>query len=248
MDLDGCPRKYPPVIDFEMCLGQAGSAFSALLREESLDVAIPSCPGWVLADLARHLVGVFDFAATAVVEGRESDVVPPAVDLRDLPSSFDGGLRRMQTALAGADAALPCWTMAPPANAGFWKRRMTHETWLHLWDAESAVSRTPTSMPPELAADGVLEVVEMFYPRQVRLGRIPPLRDRLRMEMADVHGSPVLFLPDADAPGPADATVVGSAHEVLLLLWGRRTAETAAIQTLGDTTALQRVLSTAVTP
>ena len=45
---------------------------------------------------------------------------------------------------------------------------------MHLWDAEHALGLAQP-IEPDLAWDGVAEVVDILYPRQVRLGRTTPL-------------------------------------------------------------------------
>ena len=102
-----------------------------------------------------------------------------------------------------------------PANrtAGFWRRRQVHEVRLHLWDAERAVGE-PTPYDAALAWDGVLEVQEVVYPRQVRLERIEPLARRLDLVATDG--------PWRTSLGDGEPVEVRATAEVLLrLLWHR---------------------------
>ncbi len=55
---------------------------------------------------------------------------------------------------------------------------------MHRWDLGAALGRD-LGYPAELAVDGVDEVVTMFFPRQVRLGRIPPLTRSLAVAVDD---------------------------------------------------------------
>ena len=54
---------------------------------------------------------------------------------------------------------------------------------MHAWDIWAAVGRD-VGYDEVLALDGIDEVVTMFVPRQVRLGRIGPLTRSLAMEWA----------------------------------------------------------------
>jgi len=47
---------------------------------------------------------------------------------------------------------------------------------LHRWDLATAIGQ-PADLDPGLANDGIDEGGTMFFPRQVRLGRQPPLTD-----------------------------------------------------------------------
>lgn len=84
---------------------------------------------------------------------------------------------------------------------------------MHVWDADDAL-RQPRSIDPLLAWDGVLEVRDVIYPRQVRLGRVQPLSRSVHMVATDVGGDAVF--------GDGEPIVLHGEAEVLLrLLWHR---------------------------
>ena len=93
-------------------------------------------------------------------------------------------------------------------------RRQAHETVLHTVDAAESQG-TVTSLDPALALDGVDEVVTMFFPRQLRLGRTALLPATLGL--APTEGGHWVL----GGAGDPDATVSGPAEAVLLLLWHR---------------------------
>ena len=68
---------------------------------------------------------------------------------------------------------------------------------MHRWDLGAALGRDP-GYPDALAADGVDEVVTMFFPRQVRLQRTAPLSTSLAV-VADGPSRPGCW--PATAPG-----------------------------------------------
>lgn len=101
------------------------------------------------------------------------------------------------------------------------------ETLIHRWDAEHALG-ADGRLDPALAADGVAEVVDTMTPRQIRLGRTGPLPYAIRLTASDTQSSWVL------GPGDPVATVRGTAAELLLMLWGRLSADDQAITWEGD--------------
>ena len=91
---------------------------------------------------------------------------------------------------------------------------------MHRWDLGTALGRD-LGYPAALAADGVDEVVTMFFPRQVRLGRIPPLTRSLAVVAATARRWTLHGDGTGEPTGPADAAVSGPADALVLLLWGR---------------------------
>ena len=85
---------------------------------------------------------------------------------------------------------------------------------MHLWDAEQAVG-VARPIEAELAWDGVAEVVDVLYPRQVRLGRTTTLTPAVRLTASDLDDSIVI--------GDGNAVDVVAPAEVLLrTLWHRQ--------------------------
>ncbi|QSR30081.1 hypothetical protein CFI00_06045 [Nocardioides sp. S5] len=116
--------------------------------------------------------------------------------------------------LTSTAADAPAWTLDDRhPTAAFWRRRQVHETVMHLWDADNALGQ-PRPIDPLLAWDGVLEVRDVIYPRQVRLGRVQPMPRSVHLVATDVRGDAVL--------GEGESIELHGATEVLLrLLWHR---------------------------
>jgi uncharacterized protein (TIGR03083 family) len=224
-------------------LGRACDAFAACLETGDLDAAVPDCPGWTLTDLAHHLGGVHRWARTAVVEGRSGQKTFDApADREALVGWFRDGATALADTLRASDPATPCWTIGTdPHVAGFWFRRQAHETVLHARDAGAAAPLDPT-----LALDGVDEVVTMFLPRQLRLGRTAPLAAALALT-PDEGGRWLLARADDPVADP-DATVAGPAEAVLLLLWHRIDLDDPCLTVSGSRAAADAVLAAALTP
>lgn len=222
----------------------------AILADGDLARDIAGCPGWDLAELGQHVGGIYRFA-TAGVEGRAIDEPTGPRERAALLDWVDSGLAPLLTVFEPRDWTRDCWTFAPPHRVGFWVRRMCHETALHLWDAETSEGSS-AGIDPVLAADGVEEVVTMFFPRQVRLGRISALHDRVEIVLSDQVGAPAMILQghgsaQIDARVP-DAVVRGPASDILLMLWKRLPRLPETIEVEGDRAAFERVFASALTP
>lgn len=233
--------------------GAERAAFGRVLEDGDLDAPVPSCPDWRLRELAAHLGGVHRWTRLTVLagQGSDGDPKPAALVEHPVPSErpalvdwFEDGGAELERTLAETDPGAPCWTLAPPAVVGFWMRRQAHETALHRWDAQRSAG-TPKPIDPALAADGVAEVVDVMFPRQVRLGRLRPLVHGLRVEIAG--GAAYTLAGDGTAPGPADATVAGPPEALLLLLWKRTTLDDPRISLTGSQDAAVEVLGAPIT-
>jgi uncharacterized protein (TIGR03083 family) len=112
------------------------------------------------------------------------------------------------------------------------------ETVVHRWDAERAVGE-PQPIDPSLAADGVAEVVDLMMPRQVKLGRIPPLPTTVLLRATDSADDWVL------GDGEPTAEVAAAAETLLLLLWHRVDPADPRVRITGEAAG---VLSLALAP
>ena len=239
-------------VDHLAALDEAASAFSRLLRDGDPAAPVPSCPGWCVSDLAAHLGVVHRWATSVVAGGEVVEEGPGPGDDEDLVVWFDQGAGALLEVLGATDPGRPTWGFGPPPRvAGFWRRRQAHETAMHLVDLDLASGLAPR-YPEALALDGVREVAEVFFPRQVRLGRIAPLTRSLRLAPADIPGVDVVLASDGTSPPPAaegaDATVSAPAEVLVRLLWGRAALDDDDIEILGDPQAAAEVLGAGIVP
>jgi uncharacterized protein (TIGR03083 family) len=202
-------------------LAEATRRFATILDISDLGAAVPSCPSWTVDDLVRHLGGIHSWAAGRVGadtgDGTPAGAGVPQESLRQWYSEQAENLVETLMA-AGPDA--PAWVFGPvsgPGNVAFWIRRQMHETVVHTWDLLSAQG-IDDNLDPALAWDGVAEVAEVFYPRQVALGRTPPLPAALRLEATDLD-RPAVTIGDGE-----QVTLALPAADLLLTLWRRREA------------------------
>ncbi|KRE96338.1 hypothetical protein ASG76_04770 [Nocardioides sp. Soil774] len=225
-----------PTPDWLALLRARTDTFADLVRDADLDAPVTHRPDWTVHDLVAHLGGVHEWAAHAVVAGDPdlSPEQPSATDSRELAEWYADRAAHLLDVLTRTPSDAPAWTLdRDDRTAGFWRRRQVHETAMHVWDLEEALGQ-PRPIDPWLAWDGVLEVVDVLHPRQVRLGRAQPPADAVRLIATDVSGDVTI--------GHGDPVVVRDRAEVLLrLLWHR-----------ADVTALDpraaALLSAAVTP
>ena len=111
---------------------------------------------------------------------------------------------------------------------------------MHAWDAETAVG-VASSLEPELAWDGVAEILEVFVPRMRARGLLGELPQSVRLTATDADGDVVI----GDGSEPV-AGVTGPAADVLLHLWKRIDGD--RLTWTGDVSAGRDVLARALTP
>ncbi len=109
---------------------------------------------------------------------------------------------------------------------------------MHRFDVEYAAGLDANTRT-DLAVEGISEVVDFLFPRQIELGRANPLPGRIVLTATDAPEEWVL----GDS-GP-EAQVSGTAGGLLLMLWKRPHP---SLTREGDGAALASLDSTAVTP
>ena len=125
------------------------------VARSDLGAAVPTCGDWTLRDLAGHmgwvhgLVGSYVAGRATEPLGREQ--MPQVPDDDSAVDFAADALDRLVDALAGIDPDTPVWNWSPRPDAGFYFRRMLHETSVHRWDAENAVGETDRSMASRAA-------------------------------------------------------------------------------------------------
>lgn len=256
-------------MDHLALLTDATAAFAAALADADPTAVVPACPPWRVRDLADHVGTVHQWARHAVLAGDPDAVTEPApadAGAADLATWYAGHARTLVSALAEREPDVPAWTFAEPATCAFWRRRQVHETTMHLLDLHQAAARgaapgagpaahrrgLPGLLGPHpagvaLAADGIDEVVTMFWPRQVRLGRAVPPSAPLALRAVDAGRTWLLGDPTASgAPEAPRAALSADAATLLLVLWRRLPLDAASVE--GDPEVAAAALDRAVTP
>lgn len=128
---------------------------------------VPTCPDWDAADLLWHLTGVQHFWGR-IVGDRLTDIddleeAARPTSYADLLASFDEASALLVDALAETADEVAVWTwFTPDESVRFVRRRQAHEALIHRVDAELVAGRV-TDLDPTLAADGVLEGLQVQY-------------------------------------------------------------------------------------
>jgi uncharacterized protein (TIGR03083 family) len=227
-------------VDYVTAYAEAAGEVVSAIGASDMGARVPGCPGWSTYDLVVHLGNVHAWAATILETGaeapRQTDE-PPSKRARAVAQWYSGKAEDLLTVLRESRAADSCWTFSRDhRTTGFWQRRQAHETAVHLADLRASSSRRPSRLhagfTPALAADGALEVLEVFLPRMHDRGKPAELRAPLLVHARDtrdtwlltpvVEGPPKVSVvhPDDDVDDTADL-VAAPAAELMLLLWQR---------------------------
>jgi uncharacterized protein (TIGR03083 family) len=216
------------------CLGADVRRLREVAAVTDLQATVPSCPGWTLADLVRHVGRVYLHKVECMRLGRNPEPWPPE-GLDDEPpvELLDRAYGALNSEFASRQPGDPAFTWYPPdQTVGFWIRRMAHETVVHRVDAELAAGSPVDDIPTDLAADGVDEVLVTILQYETAtwpedyvdllasagdraVDVVTPQRSwRVRLGETGVQ----VTEPGDDTPG---AAIGGSAPELLLWLWNR---------------------------
>lgn len=222
------------------------AAFDTAIRATPLDVPVPPCPGWTVADLAYHLGEVHYFWGEVVRRRLAAPEVEPPARPHDgeLVAWAADQAAGLQRALREADPAAPVWTWAPQKDVAFIVRRMAQETAVHRWDAQAAAG-DPRPIEPELASDGVDEFFAFFLDDESRGGAA--VGGSVHLHATDTPGEwlvregadGVLTVTAEHAKG--DAAVRGPASDLLLALWRRIGLD--GVEVLGDRDVAERLVA-----
>lgn len=217
--------------DWIRAIERESLALAAAAASAGWDREVPTCPGWRVRDLVRHLGGVHRWATAHAAQRRPGQMPKPEAErlMASWPNDpelldwFRQGWAGLVTTLAEAPADLNCWSFLPaPSPLAFWARRQAHETGIHRADAEAALG-APGAFPVALAADGLEELIFGFA-RRARL-QLASART-LTLQATDSDESWALELGPSRVTarrGWADSgcRVRGSAWQLFLLLWNR---------------------------
>lgn len=160
------PPSSLTAVDYATAFLEENSAFSELFTDVDPSTPVPTCPGWTLEQLLRH-VGRGDRWAAQIVRERLQEFLDPRSveggkpppERADAISWLQGGARRLVDAVKLTGAETPVWTFLGPRPANWWIRRRLHETAVHR--ADVAISTGGQfALAPEIAADGITEWLE----------------------------------------------------------------------------------------
>jgi uncharacterized protein (TIGR03083 family) len=229
------PERYFALID-------ADTERMVEIGERGLDAAVPSCPGWTVADLIGHQAMVYAHKARVMADNAWPDPWPPD-ELRERPplAFLRDAKDELFQEFARHDVGEQTTTFGDDTSVMFWVRRMALEVAVHRVDAELA-HHAITPVPDDLATDGVDEILEvMLHGNRAEWGvqTDHPVDAAIAVETGGQRWRCVVTEGVVEVvPGsvdPVDTTVSGSPADVFLWLWGRRGDE--AVEVAGDAAA-----------
>jgi uncharacterized protein (TIGR03083 family) len=225
--------------------------------------AVPTCPGWTVGDVTRHVGEVYMHKTMAMREGAEPAQWPPQGIAEAEPI---GLLERAYAGLLDEFAARkpedPAGTWyKPDQTVGFWIRRMAQETVIHRIDAELGAGQPVAPIPSDLAVDGIDELLKIFVAYSVAtwgnyftdiLAGSPGRTYRVETDGAvwRLRSGPGTFrVEDGAGEGTPAVTVSGPPAAMLRWVWNREGAgESSGVRVEGDPESvheLKRCIATA---
>lgn len=188
-----------------------------------LDAQVRWYPGADVAEILRHVGVVHRLVRQWVSEGHRPATLPVMPAGTDVREWFATGWEPLLSTLSGFDPADEVSTWCTyDTTAGFWWRRMAHETAIHAVDVLDAVGWSwPSS--DEFALDGIDEALRLWL--GVALG--PDVRGTgqvVRVVAPQQYWTVGLNDHNVEVghlPVPPDATISADAPTLYRWLWGR---------------------------
>jgi uncharacterized protein (TIGR03083 family) len=245
-------------VDYSAALIEQNRLLADVLLGADPAAPVPTCPGWTLLQLLRH-VGRGDRWAAQIIRERPAGYLDPRQVPDGRPPDDKAGARGWliagaRTVLDAVDEAgsdTEVWTVLGPRPAHWWIRRRLHEATVHRADATFANGGN-YSLSADLSADGIDEWLDRLV---VELAAAPStaIDDGATIALhatdldADSGSWLIRGLPTGiawnrgRAAGPARARLTGSAAELFLALVRRSNVDSARLH--GDAEVWRRWLA-----
>jgi uncharacterized protein (TIGR03083 family) len=226
----GRAQSVPAAGDYLVQLESIGEHITGLISVGRLDATVPSCPGWTLTHLLRHLGATYLWATEIVgdsLNGRHRDMFGRSAAASERAEALageaviawfsDNFAAMIETLSAATQAARPdydCWTFMPDRSGyDFWARRQAHESAIHGIDVQLALGPADevAPVPPWFARDGVDEMLTGFVARPGAALRLAQQRTFAVRSL-----EPDLPYPGEDDPPTPDSWLVTVGPEAIV--------------------------------
>lgn len=220
------PARLDPQRSFELI--DAYTERLLALAAESLEPAVPCCPGWTVRDVVEHVANVYEHKVRVMADNAWPDPWP-AVDQVDVPPLVALSDAKAHLFEEFAEHRLDETTTTFSADddtIAFWVRRMLLEIAVHCYDVELAHGDV-TSIPDDVALDGIDEVLKVmlagpWWAQSVAtrhpVGASVAVTSGEQAWVCQVEAKQVSV---SDGGGDVAGTVSGDPMAVFLWLWGR---------------------------
>jgi uncharacterized protein (TIGR03083 family) len=227
--------EFPAVLRL---IDERATAFgAAIAAAPSLDVPVPTCPGWTLFDLVQHLGEGRRKWAAIVAAGPAAAPPDKSVwgsaaprEREALPAWWAASAQALLDALREAGPDRGCWTWwddsQSPQTSGAAARHQLQEIAVHTYDAQLTLG-APQPLPDEVALDGVDEFESTCCATTVAWPHEPAVVDYHATEgrswrlWLSADGARVADLPPSATADEADVSVRATASELVLLFYNR---------------------------
>jgi uncharacterized protein (TIGR03083 family) len=244
-------------VDYTAAFLEQNRALGDVIRGGDPSTAVPTCPGWTLEQLFRHVGRGDRWAAQIIVDRVDHFLDPrtveggkPPPDRGDAILWLHAGALRLIEAVEQAGDQTPVWTLVGPRPASWWIRRRLHETTVHRADTALALGLDYT-LASELAADGITEWLEIASAADHDAA--PPLADGHTLHLhatdpaLDEAGEWTVSAADgrlswSHSHGKGTVALRGAASDLLLATLRRVRVADADIAVFGDAAVWQNWL------
>jgi uncharacterized protein (TIGR03083 family) len=228
-------------VSYDEALIEQNHQLGSLLRGADPSTPVPTCPGWTVLQVLRHVGRGDRWAAQILRDGGDGDVDPrqvpdgrPPDDAAGATDWLAAGPRALLDAVASVGPSTPVWTFVGPRPAKWWIRRRLHEATVHRADVALAIGQR-YELDPWLAADAITEWLSLVEFLQSSAGSDGG--ESVELQATD-SGTGAWSTGDT-----ADVALTGRSVDLLLALTGRKSPAEAGLVVTGDSALWDRWLS-----